>query len=313
MNKNQSSTRNVSPLINAYITKNTSVFSVIPNMSGYNTQLLNNYNQTNTLSEQQEANRTGHTDNKIMLKNDLAVKAFEVCEKCYVYANQANNMVLSKEMSYTFAALKKSSSRKLRDRAILIYDRATANLTNLATYNVTAAMLTALKTAIDNYTAAIINRRTSTVEGKQISDQIQAITVSSRGLIKKILLLARVIRTAQPSIYQGLLDIANAVDTSYRQMTLRTSITDSNAQALKGVRVEFYPKSEYEADQSIKPKLVKTTKVKGLFNVQNLVDGTYTLIISKTGYQRQTQTVNIAAGDFKQLKITLLSSETQAK
>lgn len=309
MNKNQSSIRNVSPLITTFITKNSSIFSPIPGLSSYNTQLVNNYNLTNTLSEQQEANRTGHTSNKNGLKTDLVNKAFEVCEKCYVYATQANNQVLLKEMSYTFSKLNKCGSRKLRDRAILIYDRAIANQANLASYNITAAMLAALKTAIDNYTASIINKRTSTVEGKQISDQIQSITVSSRGLIKKILLLARVIRTAQPTIYQGLLDIANSVDTSCRQMTLRTSITDSNAQALKGVRVEFYLKSEHDADPSIKPLLVKTTKEKGMFNIQNLADGTYTIIISKTGYKSQTQTVNIAAGDFKHLKISLTSSE----
>ena len=183
MDKNQSSTRNVSALVTAYITKNASVFSPIPNLSAANSQLLNNYNLTNTLSEQQEANRTGHTDNKRILRDDLIKKAYEICEKCFVYATQANNLVLAKEMSYSISSFKRSKISNLRDKAILIYDRATANISNLATYNVTATMLTALKTVIDSYTLAISNKRASIVEGKQIGEQIQAVTVSSNALI----------------------------------------------------------------------------------------------------------------------------------
>lgn len=306
MNRQQINILNSSTLLVSYSLRCSSYLNAIPGYLDLINKISENNKQIQILSKQQEANKTGHTDNKNMLKVDLANKAFDVADKCHIYAVSTSNFVLQEEINYSLSKLLNSNLAELRDRSMLIYDCAVRYQSYLTPYGVTAVMLTELKAVIDRYTSSIISKRSSMLESKLISSQIEKLTRENKAGIKKAFMLAGVIRNSQPTVYSGIMDTINTIDTGYRRMAIRASITSSDThEALKRVKVEFYKQDKFNENQKSKPLLVKTTRVKGHFYVQNLADGTYIIVVSKTGYKKQIQTIYVSSGDFIRLNIEL--------
>jgi hypothetical protein len=187
-----------------FLTANAMVVNTLPNFAGFNTQFNGYVSQIETLRKQQEADKTGIAKNKDLLKEDLIAKAADVARKVGAYAAVVNNTVLAAEVGYSKSDFRKCADTILRDRAQVVYDRANANVANLAAYGVTAAVLTALQTAITTYAGYFAKPKLGISDKKLATDSLADVFALADGVLTdKMDKLVEVVRNSQAVFYAG--------------------------------------------------------------------------------------------------------------
>jgi hypothetical protein len=308
MTNKQESKYSMELVLRDFLNQNATITATIPNFGTLFPTFTANINQIQVIREQQEADKTGIADNKEMLRADLIAKTMDVIRKTEAYAKMTNNAVLAKEVHYSESDLKKVSDTILKDRALLIYDRANANLAALATYGITAATLTALKSAIDLFSASIPKPRLGITEKKQATDQLDKLFKANDAIIEKFDTLVEVIRLTQPVFYATYKSNRKVIDTSKGSLALTATITDAATGAgIRGVKVTFEPQNGSAKASTAKAEkpLVKVTAEKGIFKVKRLPEGTYTATVNKPGFKELVVTVTISDGDMTDLNLGL--------
>ena len=199
----------------------------LPNFTSLFTSFTGNINQIQVIREQQEADKTGIAVNKDQLRADLVAKALDISRKTEAYAKMTNNALLTKEVHYSETDLSRAADTILKDRALLIHNKANANLAALATYGVNAAALTALKTAIDLYNAAIPKPRLGITEKKQATDQLEKLFKANDDLLAKFDTLVEIVRLSQPVFYTAYWDNRKVIATGTGTLSLKATVTDA--------------------------------------------------------------------------------------
>ena len=138
-----------------FLNLSATITATLPNFATYFATFTGNITLIQSARQTQEADKTGVTVNKNLLRADLVTKAADISRRVAAYATVVNNQKLLAEVNYPESELNHSPDTILHDRCKLIWDRGNTNVAALATYGVTAAMLTALQTAITAFDAAI--------------------------------------------------------------------------------------------------------------------------------------------------------------
>jgi hypothetical protein len=308
MTNKQESKYSMELAVRDFFNKNAAVTTTLPNFSALFTLYNNNLNQVQVIREQQEANKTGISDNKEMLRKDLIAKAYDVSKKTEVYAKLNNNAILAKEIHYSESDLLRAPDSKLKDKSMLIYDRANSNINVLGPYGISATTLTALKAAIDAFNTAIPSTRIGKTESKSATTQLTKIFAANDELIKKFDLLVEIVRLTQPVFYSGYKDNRKIIDTGVGMLALIARVYDANSgQFIKGAKATFIPLNGTANASMFKTtkQLVKVSGNKGIFKIKNLPDGTYEVHVVKTGYKPLTIITSVASGDRTVLEIKL--------
>jgi hypothetical protein len=97
----------------------------------------------------------GIAKDKSALKKILCKTASDIASLVFAYANKTNNQTLSQQVNYSFTRLYRKPSISTAVTCKNIYDLANNNLAALEFYGVTVAMLSALQTAISNYSDSV--------------------------------------------------------------------------------------------------------------------------------------------------------------
>jgi len=308
MTNKQESKYSMKLAVRDFLNKNATITATLPGYGPLYALYLSNIAQIQVVREQQEIDKSGIKDNKDLLRNDLVAKAYDVGTKTEVYAKMTNNAVLAKEVHYSESDLSKAADSKLKDKALLIYDRATANLTVLATYGINAATLTALKSAIDLFNAAIPTTRTGRTETKTATDQLADLFDSDDTILAKIDLLVEVVRLSQPIFYKAYQDNRKIVDTGTGSLALKIQAYDAlSGDGLANVTLTLAPTNGLlkAASANGNGSIVKKTADGGGSHFKSLDDGTYTLTAEKPGFKKVVETVNVVNGEMTVLEIKL--------
>ena len=312
MTNNQESDLNRNQGLENFVNKNSTIAFQIVGFSGYFNQFTANNASIVATRAIQEVDRSGLYDNKVFLRKDLAVKAYDIASKMVTYAEITNNLILIKEVNYTETDFIKTADSKTKDKAQVVYDRAVANAAAILPYGVTAAMITGLKTAMDSYKAVLVSTRTAIVERKQATALLKQLFDANNTILAKMDRLLEVVRLTQPAFYNSYYDTRKKIDTGKRYLALKVSVLHSiTGEGLPGVRVKLYPQGEYneKGRSNLTPVIDQVTAKKGGANVKRLEDGIYTAEVSKTGFKPQILTVNISNGDYTLLKIKLVPND----
>ena len=291
-----------------FFNKNATITSILPSFGTLFPLFTGNIIQIQVIREQQETDKSGISDNKDLLHDDLVFKALDVSRKTEVYAKMSNNAILAKEVHYSETELNKAADSKLKDKAILIYDKANANIAALTTYGITATTLTALKNAIDLFNAAIPSTRIGRTETKAATDQLAKLFKANDELLSKFDLLVEVVRLNQPAFYSSYHDNRKVIETGTSTLALTALITDAiTGEGIKGAKATFVVQNGTAKAATTKAEkpIIKITAIKGIFKIKNMADGIYIVTIEKTGYKIATVTVNIANGDMTVLEVKL--------
>lgn len=116
---------------------------------------------------------------KDLTKKTLCEYATIVASIVFAYANNTKNNTLKQAVNYTNSDLQHMKPNILIATCNNIYAAANNNITALASYNITTTELSALQTAIDNYSAAVPKLKTA-------NSLKAASTVNIKALIKEI-------------------------------------------------------------------------------------------------------------------------------
>jgi hypothetical protein len=278
------------------------ITATLPGFGPLFTQFKLNNDGILVLRDQQAINKSGISAHKESLRADLAAKAYDISRKTEVYARMANNSILAKEVHYSETALSKAPDSKLEARALIIHTKATVHIEALAPYGVVANDLTALKSAIDLFHAAIPTTRNGKTETKQVTDQLKDLFKANDLILKKIDLLVELVRLSQPVFYSGYHDNRKVINTSTGSLAMMaTAIDAESGEGVKGVKFTMIRQG---AGSDEKP-IVKITAKTGKLNIKAMADSTYSAIVAKTGYKQKELTINKAAGDQVKLIVRL--------
>lgn len=308
MNNKQESKFTMMLAVRDFLKKNSTITAGLPGFSPLFTSYVDALDRINVIWEQQERDRTGISDRKDELRRSLAAKGYDVCRKTAVFAAMTGNTILAKEVSYAESDLAKTSDGKLKERALIIYDRALENATALVPYGVTAEDIEELKADIDQFNEAIPTTRIGRTEEKAATEELIRLFKETDALLAKFDLLVEVVRTSSPAFYKSYKDNRKVIDTGAGSLALTAKVTDATSGAgIKGVKATFVYQNgaEKSAGEASSKPLVKLTAAMGIFKVKNMPDGVYTATLEKTGYKKITTTVSIANGEMTVLEIVM--------
>jgi len=315
MTNNQESRLSMAMAESAYLAANSTITANLPNFSTYFTPIQAGITSIQTIREQQEFDKTGITVNKSQQRTTLIAQAIDVERRVIAYATNVNNAVLLAETSYTESDLKRSPDTVLKDRCQVIYDRANTNVAALATYGVTAAILTSLQAAITNFNAAIPKPRIGIADKKLATEQLVTLFDTLDSNFAKIDVLVEMVKATQVNFYNEYRTLRKIIDTGSGALALKGSATDlQSGEPIQHATFTFQPattaqlkamSSSATGNGNGNGHIVKKTAAKGNFNVKTMPEGTYTVTITKPGYKDQVATVSVVNGELTDLVVQL--------
>jgi hypothetical protein len=295
-------------VVRDYLAKFLTILNALPNFAAFYTALQNAITQIQSTGETQGFDKSGNTAGKNLAKDNLVTLAADTARKVKAYAKYAKNQVLLKEMDITESELKRLADTKLKNAAQGIYDRAQANLANLATYLVTAATQTALQTAITNFDKTIGQPRLGTTDTSKATKQLVSLFKSGDTALDDIDTVVEIIRLTQVDFYNGYKSVRKLVNTGTSTLAIKGMITDaSTGNALKGAKITFTLNGGASLAKAVNGKngFTKKSADKGGFLVRSATDGTYTVTVELPGYKKATATVSVVSGQMSVLDIGL--------
>ncbi len=201
MTNNQESRLSMAMAESAYLAANSTITANLPNFATYFTPIQSGITQFKLSVNNKSLIKPVLQLTKINSGQHLIAQAIDVERRVVAYATNVNNAVLLAETSYTESDLKKSPDTVLKDRCQVIYDSANTNVAALATYGVTAAILTTLQTAITNFNAAIPKPRIGIADKKQATDQLVTLFDTLDTNFAKIDMLVEMVKVSQANFY----------------------------------------------------------------------------------------------------------------
>jgi hypothetical protein len=219
--------------------------------------------------------------------------------KICALAVNTGNMVLYGEVHISESKLKKSSDNILKERCQLIYDRANSNAAALATYGVTAQIITNLLTALNSFIAYIPKPRLCRNEKTLAGLQLRQLFDTINDAIYKIDILVETVRYSQPVFYAGYRTTRKTVNAGKRSISLKAIVTDANnKKPIKGAHIKL-------AGTETAKVIERRTADKGGIKVANLDEGRYIVSVSLPGYNSKEIEVFITDAKMADLSISL--------
>jgi hypothetical protein len=291
-----------------FLLANATITATLPLFSTYFTVIQSTVAQIQAVQVQQETDKSGNTVVKNQYRVALIAQTIDVGRRVVAYAINVNNSVLLAQVNYTESDLKKSSDVNLVSIAQVIHDSANANVAALATYGITAAILTTMQTSITNFSGAIPKGRVGTTDGEQSTQQLATLFNTLKTNWAKIDKLVEMVKTAQPNFYQEYHNVRKVISTGNGSFALQASATELNSsEPISKATFTFAPSNGLlkSVVANSKDNIVKKTAAKGKFNIKSMPEGTYTVTITKPGYKDQVVTVNVVSGELAKLDVVL--------
>ena len=258
----------------------------------------------------QMATSKGITADK-KVKHDVVIdKGLFLINRIQSYATVTGNNELYESVHFSATKLSKCRDTNLIGYCDIIAAKATANVANLATYGVTAALITDFQAAATAYATYIAKPRTITTQTKNATENLAILFKESNDILTKRLDLdIEVFKTTKPDFYSQY-QTARQIISSAGSVTAVKGVTKAkdNGELLKNVTLTFTLVENdglKAAAIATNKDLVKKSADKGKFRIANLAEGTYTVTIHKIGYKDQTITITVAKGETTDLVIEL--------
>jgi len=291
-----------------FLNANATITATLPNFAGYFTTVQTTNTQIQAAQVQQEADKSGDTTAKKQLRATLIAQAIDVGRRVVAYATNVNNSALLALVNYTESDLKKASDQKLVSSCQVIRDNANTNVAALATYGVTAAIITTLQTSITNFNNSIPKGRVDTTDSGEATKLLATLFKTLSANWDKIDTLVEMVRTSQPNFYNEYQKVRKVIETGTGSLPLKIKATNAATGAPEAnVTLTLTPSNGLmkTAATNGKSNIVKKTAAGGGSNYKSLADGTYTLEAEKPGFKKVTETVNVVNGELTILEIKM--------
>lgn len=295
-----------------YLSQNVATTTSVTQFAPLSTQYTAGVAQLQTYRELIATDRSGVAENKSAIRLDLVYKVCDLASRVLAYAKLNANQVLEAELAYTDSRLKRMGGASFRDFAQLVHTRANSNLTALAPYGVTAAMLTTFKTAVDAYAVALPKTALVRKERKTTYAQMEMAFKDLGALLLKMDSVIELLRFSQPAFYKGYQEARRVDALPSQKHAVRGKVVDAaTGESLKGVSFAFVPATAQAfglrsaSTEPQTPVLSKKSARKGGFQVPKLPEGDYLLTISKYGYSPKQISFSVNNGECSVLSVQL--------
>ena len=293
-----------------FLNANATITATLPSFAGYFTTVQTTNTQIQAAQVQQEADKSGDTTAKKQLRATLIAQAIDVSRRVVAYATNVNNSALLALVNYTESDLKKASDQKLVSSCQVIRDNANTNVAALATYGVTAAIITTLQTSITNFNNTIPKGRVDTTDSGEATQLLVSLFKTLSANWAKIDTLVEMVRTSQPNFYNEYQKVRKVIETGTGSLPLKIQATNAQTGAPEAnVTLTLIPTNGLlkaaAANGNGKSNIVKKTATGGGSNYKSVADGTYTVEAEKPGFKKVIETVNVVNGELTVLEIKM--------
>lgn len=197
----------------------------------------------------------------------------------------------------------------------MIHDNANLNVANLATYGVTAAIITTLQTSITNFDNTIPKGRVDTTDSGEATHLRATLFKTLSAHWAKIDTLVEMVLTSQPNFYSEYQKVRKVIETGTGSLALKIQANDlQSGEGVANVTLTLAPvKGQAKAaatnttsnDGNNKNNIVKKTAPGGGSNFKSLPDGDYTVNAKKPGYKVTNVNVGVVNGELTVLNINI--------
>jgi hypothetical protein len=250
------------------------------------------------VAQQKDMATKGAAADKKARKASLCQIASAVAGAIYAYAATSGNNTLKQEVKFTNSQLMQTKDAMLAPRCQNIHDLGAANLAALADYGINAAKLTELQTAIDAYAESAPKPRAAiNTRAAKTATLPQLFTEADQILNERMDTFIGLFAAANPDFvatYQSARIIVDAPTTTTR---LKGTVTNQS----DGTPINDATVTVVEAAQTTK------TDSSGKYNIKPLEIGTYTITVTKTGFNNFQKTgVEVKLGQVNSLDVELV-------
>jgi len=292
----------------SFLLTNTAITTTLTGFAPYFTTIQTTHPLLQTAIAQQEADKSGDTTNKKLLKTTLIAQSMDIVRKCVAFGTNTNNSSFVALVNYSENELKKSSDTKLVGICQVIHDTANSQVTNLATYNVTAALLTTQQTSITSFNAAIPKDRVDVTDSGAATKLIATYIATLLTNWKKIDTLVEMVKTTQPAFYAEYHNVRKIINTGAGSLSLKVKASDAQSgDGVANVTLSVSPVTTQMRAMSsvIKKADVKKTANGGGANYKSLPDGDYIVTATKPGFKDATAMISVVNGESTVLEIPM--------
>ena len=154
LNAKQTAKLNSYQATESHVDANASIIQTIPAFQQTYDKIKANINAIRQAAQEKSVALSGITANKSEARQTLSNLTTGIAGLVFSYAVATGNAALRDEMNVNASQLTRTRDANLAPFCQNIHDKAQANLTALADYNLNASRLAELQTAIDNYKIA---------------------------------------------------------------------------------------------------------------------------------------------------------------
>lgn len=291
-----------------FLTNNPTVTAGIPGLQALMTSIQTTNGLIVTTRVQQEADKSGNMKIKRQHRSALVFIGMDTCSRVVALAINNNNAALQALVDYKESDFKRSTDVKLLSICQVIRDNANANLTALAPYGVTAAVVTNLQTAINNFSSVIPKVRVDKTGSSEITKQLAGYFKTLKATWKKVDMLVEMVRLSNPAFYSEYQKVrkvvkrgSTATSLKFKTVNAQTGVAEPN------VTLAIVPVTSGQKTMALNSKaiILKKSSQKGNGFLRNLPDGNYDVTASKFGFQESTVSVSVVNGEATTLTIQL--------
>lgn len=289
-----------------FMQANAPIILSIPGLSN----ILTNIQTTNAsiaiAKVQQEADKSGDTTTKNLLRAALILQAIDVSRRMVAYATNINNNSLLALINYREYDLKRSTDSNLISICQVIRDNANTNIAPLGAYGVTAATVTALQTSITTFSTAVPKLRVGTTDSGETTQLLSSLFKTLKVNWKKIDTLVEMVRISQPAFYNEYQRVRKVINLGRGSIALKVKTVNSHTgqpEANVTLIVSAVNALTKSTTSSTKDTIIKKTAKGGGGHIKNLPDGNYVITAKKTGFKDFSVTISIVNGEKKIIQI----------
>lgn len=244
----------------------------------------------------QEADTRGVAVDKGSKKTDAINAGLPIIGGLVAFATATSNNTLLKKISYSTSELERARDTVLADQLKIVRDEANNNIAALTPYNVTAAKVTALSTAIAAYEVMISKPRVALNVRKNATQALDQLFIDIDAPLNIMDGLVGTLQQTQPTFFETYNNARLIVDSSSGGRGVHGTVSDKTTGApLSGVLVSINAPTHTSRINSITPtrSMTATTNEHGKYHMRRLPAGDYILTMELEGYITLSVSVKI--------------------
>lgn len=297
MEKFQEDTLNMYQAANDVLVANLAIYAANVPFKEAVTMLGEQIEIIQNLRDQQDEDIKGITEDKQQRRELLEEQTHTIGSIITFYASTTNNRTLLQKVNFTRSALRNSRDNELPGMSEQVHQEAVANAAALLPFGLTAPMTTALETAISDFVAYISKPRAAKSETSAATEQLPTVFEATTTLLEEQLDRGmELFKTSHVDFYQQYFNARIVVNSPTRKRALEITFKDSvTQQPIAHINVKI--------DDAIN----RRSSNLGNIRVQNLTEGSHTLIASLPGYNTWQQTFNVITGETTKLVVLMVA------